>query len=250
MHRITLVLALLLSVRVTALAQEPLRFVYTSYEPANYLGADGDHRGFFVDIIREALETRLGVPVSMDVYPWARCQYMVKEGLADMMATIPTPERREYAVVVEPPIWIKRYKVYTVAGHPAFRAMGAVRSVEDLKRSGLTVVSYLGNDWSKATLEAAGIVTVCAPSVEGMYRMLLAGRADVVVEDPSLAYSTLRGLGLADQVIQTPGVVEESAFHLMIGDRSPYAGLSGALGRALADMMADGTIDAIMSRYR
>lgn len=240
----------MLSVRVTAFAQEPLRFVYTSYEPANYLGADGEHRGFFVDIIREALETRLGVPVLMDVYPWARCQYMVKEGLADMMATIPTPERREYAVVVEPPIWIKRYKVYTVAGHPAFHAMGAVRSVEDLRRSGLTVVSYLGNDWSRATLEAAGIVTVCAPSVEGMYRMLLAGRADVVVEDPALADSTLHRLNLIGSVLQTPGVVEESSFNLMLGKASPYAGLADDLDRALAGMRADGTIDAIMRRYR
>lgn len=255
MGKRTVALSLLLSIAIAAAyaqatAREPLRFVFTCYEPANYRDESGAPAGFFVDIVREALEVRLGVPVEMAVYPWPRCQYMVKEGLADMMATIPTDERREYAVVVDTPIWIKRYKLYTVPGHPAIGVMDGVRSVEDLRRSGLVVISYLGNDWSRTTLERAGVRIVNASGVEGMYRMLLAGRADAAVEDPILAERTLDSLGLSGRLVETDGIVEESSFHLMLGDRSPRVGLVDELNEALAQMWADGTVAAIMDRYR
>lgn len=238
------------TVQAQAPSVEPLRFVFTEYEPANFLDESGAAAGFFVDIIREALEVRLGVPVEMAVYPWPRCQYMVEEGLADMMATIPTAERRDYAVVVDTPIWIKRYKLYAAPGHAALEAMSRMRSVEDLKRSGLSVISYLGNDWSRATLERSGVRTINAGSVEGMYRMLLAGRADVAIEDPILVERTLGALGLSGRLVETDGIVEQSAFHLMLSKRSPFAGLVDELDGALAEMRVDGTIESIMSRYR
>lgn len=243
-------LSLLLAINVSAAAQEPVRFVFTCYEPANYLDEAGVATGFFVEIIREALEVRMGVPVEMAVYPWLRCQYMVEEGLADMMATIPTAERREYAVVVETPIWINRYMLHTVPGHPAIDAMDRVRSVDDLRRSGLAVISYLGNDWSRTTLERAGVSIVNASSVEGMYRMLLAGRADVAIEDPVLAERTLSALGLSGMLVETDGIVDQSCFHLMLGKRSPRVGLVDELNETLAGMWADGTVEAIMGRYR
>jgi len=250
MRRIAVCLSMLVLLGGASFARGPLSFVYTSYVPANFQSAQGDHRGFFVEIIREALETRMKVPVSMSVYPWPRCQYMVREGVADMMATIPTPERRTYSIVVETPIWIKRYRVFTVPGHPSASAMDGIRSVEDLKRSGLVVLSYDGNDWSRTVLGKAGVKVVKASSVEGMYRMLIARRGDLIIEDDILVWSTVRGLGIADRIRRTSGFVGESAFHLMIGKASPFASIAADLDRTLRAMYADGAMERILRSYR
>ncbi|GAB1484690.1 hypothetical protein MASR2M78_35080 [Treponema sp.] len=186
----------------------------------------------------------------MDIYPWPRCQAMLKLGQADMMATIPTPDRREYAIVVETPIWIKAYSIFTVPGHPRIADMNAIRSVDDLKRSGLVVLTYSGDEGTKITLEKAGVKVIYASSVEGMYKMLFAGRADLIIEDPVLVKPILEGLGFSNNAYKTTGLIQESAFCLMISKKSSYSSLASTIDRTLKAMWADESIEKIMLRYR
>lgn len=233
-----------------ALHGESIKFVYARYFPANYLNDEGRHRGFFVEIIEELLGKRLGLDVRMETLPWVRCQLLVERGEADLFATIPTAERLAYTVIVEPPIWIKKYRLYTYAGNPETGRINAIRSIEDLRVSGLTVISYIGNSWSKNVLEDADVKVVNAIDVEGMYRMLAARRADLLVEDPLLAGATLASYGLSRNIVLTDGVVGESRFNLMIGKLSAFANRASAMGRELERMRSDGTIERIMRSYR
>lgn len=230
--------------------QEPLRYVYTDYFPANYHDEEGRPAGFFVEILREALENRLGIPISICSLPWARCQGMVLSGRADILTTVPTKERTAYSLVVEPPIWIKNYRLFTWKGHPDKDRMDAVRDLEDLKERNLTILSYIGNNWAAATLTPAGINVVEANTVEGMYRMLNARRADAIIEDPVLVLPALKELGFAESIVPTEGITGHSDFHILVGAHSPYANQVADISRTLEAMYADGTIDRIMARYR
>ena len=163
---------------------EPLRYVFTQYKPANFIDDHGKPSGFFIEIIREALENRLGIELEMKVYPWQRCQAMVENGKADMMTTIPTEERLGYTVQVNSPIWIKKYRVFTYTNHPFLSRMNKIRTVEDIIKENFKVISYIGNNWSKIHLQDKGIPLMKAPTVESMYRMLSGKRGDLFIEDP------------------------------------------------------------------
>lgn len=230
-------------------AKEPLTFVFTNYAPANYQTETGEFGGFFIDIIKEALEQRMGIPVTMSVFPWKRCQLLVEEGQADMIATVPTPERLVYAVATETPIWVKKWRLFTYAGHPDLAKFDAIKSIEDLKKGGYTVVSYIGNSWSDTMIKGAGIPVSDSNTVEAMYKMLAAKRGDVFIEDTLLVVPALKGLELTDKIVATEGIVAEGNFNLLIGKKSQYSDMISQLDTVLKEMWQDGTIEEILARY-
>ncbi len=222
----------------------------THYIPAHHKVADGTVSGFFIEIVEEALTRRSGYQIQTEIHPWARCQIMVRNGLADFITTVPTPERLEWSVMVPTPFWIKQYRLFTWDGHPRLNEINSIQSIQDLRTSGLTVISYKGNNWSKTHLEDAGITVINANSVESMYRMLIAQRGDLIVEDPILVTATTKDLGLYNRLAKTRGIVEESAFHLLIGKKSQLVHSADKIDFILKQMWNDGTIERILDRYR
>ncbi len=241
---------LILALAVCTLAAEkPVLCVYTEYKPANFVDEKGDHTGFFVDIARELFERRLGYRLEFRIYPWARCQTMLERGEADFIMTIPTDERLNYSRSVPTPIWIKQYRIVTLRDHPRMNAIESIRSRNDLAASGVCVLSYLGNNWSKERLEAIGIPVINAPTVDGMYNMLLAKRGDILVEDTLLAQTYILVHKLKERLTITGGIVDESPFHILIGENSHLVQSFSRISDALREMKADGTIDRITSQY-
>jgi polar amino acid transport system substrate-binding protein len=246
--RLAAILCLLILIPGTAISQE-VHYVFQEYRPANYLDKTGQPAGFFVDIIREAVENRLGLELRISVFPWVRCQALVRQGEADLMTTIPTPARLEYAELVRVPIWIKQYRIYTYLDHPRIHEMHDIRSIAEILQARFTVISYIGNSWSRTSLKDIGIPVLEATSVEGMYRMLYARRGDILVDDPLLVTDSLRAAGLERWIIITNGLVEESSFYPLISKRSYLAARAEEFAAALQAMWDDGTISAIMERY-
>jgi polar amino acid transport system substrate-binding protein len=247
--KLLFMVGVLLLVSLPALAKDPIKFVFTNYVPANYQTEAGEFKGFFVDTIIEALEKRMGIPVEMAVFPWKRCQAMVEAGEADMIATIPTPERAVYTSTIEKPIWVKKYRLYTYAGHSDLQKFNTFKGIEDLKAGGYTVVSYIGNSWSKTMLEDVGVRVFNANAVEGMYKMLAEKRGDVLIEDMVLVMPALKSLQLTDKIVATEGVVSQSNFHLLIGKKSQYADIITQLNATIEAMWQDGTIEKIIAGY-
>ncbi|MBN2403045.1 MAG: transporter substrate-binding domain-containing protein [Spirochaetes bacterium] len=258
MKKILCVIAIILLVAETGSGQkirvnkaaQPFRYVFTEYFPANYLDESGKPTGFFVDIVKGALQDYLGIPVSIQVFPWRRCQFMVEQGSADMITTIPTSERLAYTVKVNSPIWIKRYRIYTWTGHPALAKMNTIKNIYDLKKRELSVISYLGNNWSETIFKKAGIPILNANTVDGMYLMLNSRRGDTIIDDPVLVDPKLKSLKLGGRIVPTSGIVEDSYFYPLIGKKSPYVSIADDFAAALTKMRQDGTIKSIMERYR
>lgn len=242
-------LSLILAVSVSAHAADSIKWVFTSYPPANYRTADGAFTGFFHDIVIEAFQRRLGLAVDITEFPWKRCQAMVKNGTADVMITIPTPERLAYAVTHERPIWTKRRILYTYRDHPRMADIDGINGLPAIDTAGYSVVSYLGNGWVESTVKPAGIPVLFATTVNGMYRMLAAQRGDLIIEEERLATRQIRDLGLTGAIVPTRGIASESGFFIMIGKRSPYAALMPRLEATIEKMRAEGQIDRILARY-
>lgn len=241
---------LFLSLCFPLIAKEKVLFVYTSYEPANYRNREDKDKGFFIEILKEALENRMGLEMKTEIYPWPRCQIMVKEGSADLIATVPTAERLSYCTATNKPFWNKQYRIYTWLDHPGISNMNSVRSVLDLKNTGLQVISYIGNDWSKSVLEVAGIPVIYTTSVESMYLMLIAKRADLLVEDPLLVHDMLVKKHLVGRLHRTEGIVENSPFHFLVSKKSPLQARMPEFNIVIDEMIRDGSIDKILASYR
>lgn len=243
------VFLLLLGITPCAHAQDTAKWVFTDYPPANYQLPNGQHAGYLHDIVIDVFEKRLGIKVHIDVMPWKRCQVMVADGTADLMVTIPTPQRQTYTVTHENPIWIKRRILFTYRNHPRFDTIDRLNGLAQIKNDGYTVISYLGNDWAQNTFQHAGITILYATTVEGMYRMLSAQRGDLVVEERGLALPRIQALGLAETVVETGGIASESGFHILISKKSPFAALIPRLNREIEAMRASGDLDRITGHY-
>lgn len=244
-----LVAVLVFAGPTTGSAEQAVHWVFTDYPPANYVGESGKPAGFFCDMVMEALEKRMGQTVVFSVFPWKRCQAMVRDGQADMMVTIPTPERLAYAVTHAHPLWIKKRILYTYRGHTDQPRLDALKGLAAIRAAGYTVVSYLGNGWVKSAVEKSGIDVQYANSVESMYRMLASRRADLIIEEETLAAPRIQALGLKDKIVPTLGVGSQSGFHILIGKRSPCTAFMPRLEAVLEDMAADGTLARILDRY-
>lgn len=244
-----LTLALLLSLVMPASAQDSVKWVFTNYPPANFQAQDGRFKGFFHDIVMEVFTQGLGIPVKIAVYPWKRCQAMVKDGTADIMVTIPTADRLEYAITHERPIWIKRRILYTYRNHANIHDIERLNGLGAIKSGGYVVISYLGNSWVEKAVEAEGITVAYATTVNGMYHMLAAKRGDLIIEEKSLATPRITELALAERIVETNGIGSESGFHILISKKSPFAALISRLDREVESMRSRGRLDQIISGY-
>lgn len=231
-------------------AESVLRVAYVDFPPFHSRDENGHLRGLLYDIVTEAVQKRLGVPLVWEPGPWARCQERVERGQADAMITVPTAERARYTVTHKTPLYLKTHVLFTYAGHPRLERILALGGIEDIRAAGFRVITYVGNGWSRTHLAGAGVEVLEAPSRDAVWRMLAARRGDLVAECPVAACMTLRGLVPEGAVVQTPVVLETLPFHLLVGKNSPLASFLPQLSDILRAMHADGSMERILSSYR
>lgn len=232
-----------------ASGQDVAKWVFTDYPPANFQTAEGEFKGFLHDIVAELFNREMGVRIDIAVYPWKRCQAMVKDGSADIMVTIPTAERLAYALTHSRPIWTKRRVLYTYPGHPRIAAIGQLDGLVAIRNGGYRVLSYLGNGWIENEVKGLGIPVILATTVDGMYRMLAAKRGDLIIEEQSLATPRIADQGLSGRIIETTGIGSESGFHILISKKSSHAFRIDQLERGVENMRSRGRLNQIISSY-
>ncbi len=239
-----------LCLAVPAAGAEPLRIAYPDFQPFHWRDPQGRMHGFFHAIIQEALERRLGIRTLWAAQPWARCQASVREGVADAILSVPTPERAEYFLASARPFYVKNLSVFTRADHPRLQEIQGLRSLEGVRQAGFAVITYNENGWSKANVEPLGIPVFTANSLQSVWRMLVERRGDLVIEWPPAALPDIQALGLEREIVQTGAVVGSMPFHLLVGKRSPYAGILPAFDQTIQEMRDDGTMDRILKELR
>ena len=222
---------------------------YPDYWPFFTRQDNGEMTGFFHDIMVEALG-RMDVETRWRAFPWGRCQDNVKNGDCSAMITVPTPERLRYSATHKDPFYLKGMHVFTYRNHPRLDYIRSIKTLDDIKAGGLSVVTYRGNGWNDRNIRSRGIKVYETPQLKSVWRMLANKRGDIVIEWPVAAWEDIRKNEVgADAIVQTDVTFDPMPFHLMICKESPLVGILPGFNEVILEMKASGRIREIVEKY-
>ncbi|HYD78989.1 MAG TPA: transporter substrate-binding domain-containing protein [Paucimonas sp.] len=229
-----------------ALGRDPLRINHgESFAPFNWRTESGELRGILLDILTEAFEQRLGIPVRHDGFPWLRAQKLVEEGLADALCTVPTPERLAFAEASAEPVATSPFTLFCRRDNPLLDRLRQAKTLADLRPFHL--VHYLGSSWAKQNLAAEQMSW--GSTQNAALAMVAARRGDAIIDSSIALRWAIRQLGLQDQLIELPQVFTQQSFNLLIRKSSPDVAALRQFDQALRRMRADGAIRRILESY-
>lgn len=238
--------ALLLATCPLAAPAPSLNMVYfNDFAPYSWRDEQGKMRGIMVDVM-DRVAAELGIRVTHQGYPWLRAQKLVRSGQADGFVTVPTQERRGYTQVVEEPVAVSTLTLFTQAGHPQLARLNQARALADLKA--FTILDYIGNGWGKENL--VGFKVHLTMNVDNVFKMLSAGRGDLMITDPIVANFKLRQLGLTGHIIEVPLQLGLTPLTLCLAHTSPFHRRAAEFSRVLIRLRQSGELARIEARYR
>lgn len=204
--------------------------------------------GLLVEILDEIFK-QLDLPYAVEVYPWARAQAMVQAGRADILVTVPTEERRSYALVSEQSVFPMVMQIYARKDHPLLAEIRRIKSTQDIVALDLVAISNLGNGWHKANIEAAGVKTYYGTNDESAARMLAAKRGDILVDSAVSMAVEIRRQGLEGTLTAAAAPFAPLRFHMLVSQKSPFARRMPDVNRAIATLQKNGTLDRLYQKY-
>lgn len=231
-------------------AQQTMNFVYfNNFPPLSWLDYEKSQmRGILVDALTEAIQTRMGIPVSHKGYQWARAQKLVRMEKADAFVTLPTPERRSYTEVSNETVLLMTFTLFVKPGNPKIKDLKKVKTVGDLK--GFTIGSYMGSGWGKKNLIDAGMRVDLASSIDLCLQKLIGGRFDVFTDVSQSVRYRIKELALRDKILELPNIIDSGKFQLCIGKNSSFVKILPKYDEIVREMRKDGTLQKIYDKYR
>lgn len=231
----------------SALAAAPMSMAYLdTYNPISFR-EEGKMGGILIDILDEVISRRLKIPLEHFGYPWKRAQEMVQRGEHDALCATPTQARLEYAVGSQEPVLTVPFRIFVRADNPLLPKLQKVRSLDELRSLNPTVISYAGNGWTKEKM--SGFKVDGIGTVDSSWRMLDAGRGDIVVENLITAQQWLRTNGSERDIRMMPHAMDENSWHLLINKNSPHAKLMPAFDKAMHKFRLEAAYHKILERY-
>jgi len=233
-------------ITTSASAQKPLNLVYfENYAPFSWKENNQMH-GILIDVLNEAIQTRMGIPVSHSGYPWARAQNRVKKNESDAFATVPTPERKTYTEISTEPVVLATFTLFVKKGNPKIENIRTVKTISDLQK--FTLGHYIGSGWAKKNLDNMNVSW--SPKLDYVLAMLINGRFDIFVDTSQVVRFNIKKLNYQDQIVELPNIVDSAPFSLCIGKESPYVNILPEFDKTLKDMKKDGILQKIYDKYK
>lgn len=230
-------------------AEETMTIAYPEFFPFFSKTDKGGMTGFFYEIITEAMDNRMGIRTTWSQMPWKRCQEHVKSGKCDAMITVPTKERSLYCDTHSDPFYLKELKLFTYKGHPRLNEINAIKTIEDIKKAGFTIITYSGNGWHENKISTMGIPSYETSLVPNVWKMLAAKRGDLVIEWPIGAFANINKSGVENKIIETGVSLESMPFHLLISKKSKFKNSLFQFNHIIMEMFNDGTMKRIIAKY-
>ena len=228
-------------------ASDIFKLGYSEYKP--FIWEENNRaRGIYVDVLTEALENRLGIPVSFTPYPLKRLVQNVKKGVVDGFVDVSTKERLAYCSSGSVPVAVGMVGAFTYRNHPRIEDLADVDTLEELK--GYSILTYLGDDWISDYLDGFTIDAE-ASDLAGVFRKLQYRRGDIILQIEQVAQYNINELGLQNEIVQVPNIALNPVFYqLLVSKKSSYTSILRRLDTVITAMINDGTIDAIYNKYR
>ncbi|MBV8603806.1 MAG: transporter substrate-binding domain-containing protein [Pelomonas sp.] len=192
-------------------------------------------------LLRE-LYARLGVAIEIEPLPGKRATLMVMaaDGRLDgeVARVSAYADANPSLIRVDPPYYSLSSSVFVRRGFAT-----PIRRAEDL--AGLRVGVFGGATHAELAAKHALSVVELA-SFEQLYKMLAAGRVDVVIDAGINGDAELRRLGL-DALIEHQGDLARLDLHAILVAR--HAALAQSLGAEIRALRASGELQALTARY-
>lgn len=223
---------------VTASA-EPVRLVGAA-DYAPYAGAGLPDGGVATKLVRRAFEA-VGRPVTVTFAPRSRAFQQVLSGDFDAAFPYGKTAARELLVAFSAPLMATRSAYFTAKTRPfAFS-----RPERLIGRTACVPVGYAMPDVFQALLEAGQFQRIGPDGSEACGRLLVAGRADFMIQDRETTLSAFRRAGVLDKIDVTEEGIPPNPFHLIAPKTPSGLALIAVFDAALARMTASGEYDAI-----
>jgi len=228
-----------------AFPQSTLKLVYfENYSPFSWK-ENNQMYGILIDVLNEALQTRMGIPVKHEGYPWQRAQIMVKRNIADAFATVPTPERKEYTVISNEPVVLATFTMFINKQSSKIEQFKKIKTIDDLKHFELG--QYIGSGWAKKKL--SNMKVMWTTKLDSVLKMLLHHRFDIFIDTSQVIRYNIKKMGYQNQIIEIPTILDSAPFSLCIGKKSPYVNILLKFDKTIKEMREDGKLQAIYNKY-
>ena len=221
--------------------QRKLNIAATEYPP--YYGKDLENNGFMSEIIVTAFK-RSGHDIDIKFLPWKRALESTKAGKHDGLFTIWHRKEREEWFVFSKPLPANELGFYRRKDQDI-----AFTSFDNLKSYTIGIVrGYV----SPPGFDEAGLKTSLAKDDEENLRKLHKGRVDLVLADKVVAQHII-STKIPDAVSELEWIdppAHTDIQYLVISKKAEdYAATLADFNTGLAEIEADGTLQAIMAKH-
>jgi polar amino acid transport system substrate-binding protein len=226
----------------SAAAQTPEHWrVVCGEDFAPYVWTEGA-RIFGLDVeICEKVLSRLGVLADINPMPWPRAVATLEAGAADLLLQfVATEERFAQFIMVGP--FRNGETVFAVRADSPLR----FDRLEDLR--GLTIGTSRGFSYNHAFDEATDFIREPAATARLSLRKLVSGRVDMVVGDHIALAWLARRENIFDRIRFLPRPL--STVPRYFGFPQDRAEKAARFEQALRELQVDGTIPALIDRWR
>ena len=227
-----------------ALAREWLA-VGTNFPQVFEQGAEDEYRGLAVNVLHQALDT-LGDRVRFELHPWARAQYMVEQGQADILIGPYKTAEREMRFAFSAMAFYRDRVVFY--GHrdrlPQWR--GDYQALPGRPIGVVRAWSY-GDQFVQAK-SALDLVTV--ESVENGMRMLSLGRLQLLASNQRNSRPVLLKLGLLDEIVELDPPISLEDGYFAFPRLASHDALRRDFDRALEGMIEKGELARLAKRWQ
>ena len=238
---------------LATLAAEPctLRVGWEPYAPFTFADDQGEATGADIDLIK-AIGDEIGCSVVPVKLPWARIVREVEQGTLDVStSTSWTPEREQWALFSEPyresatAIYVRRGEI------PRFALQELADVPAQKLRLGVIVDYYYGEAVAEAVSDSAFAAWLDgAPDYATNIRKLVSGRIDgFLVEDIAVMEAELERMGMGERVERYPLRIPGEKLRFMFSRKTVEPDTVAKVDAAVAEMRADGRLDAIRAKY-
>lgn len=199
--------------------------------------------GISVDLLKAAMKTQ-GYEINFRTLPWSRALDEVSKGRIDLLpATWFTKERTSFLIYSEP--YLSNELKFIKRANDSFEYSG-LSSLD-----GKTVGIVRGYGYGDAFLNATNFKKPEAGDLVSNLKKLLAKRIDLTLEDRLVALSIMKKAGLNQSDFAfTKEALSKNPLHVTSGKANANGqNYIDAYNKGLAEIKANGTFDAILSKY-
>ena len=220
-----------------------LQLATQSYPPYMVL-RDGEIAGPVVDLVAEAFR-RMGRKAAIKAYPWPRALAMLERAKVDGLFTIKkTPERELVLIYPQEPLLAQDF-VFFVRKDSNVRFDGNYASIAQ-SRVGVVLNTSYGQRFDQAV--AAGVFSnvVATSDNERLYRMLMGGRIDAMINSRLVGLSLLRKIDPQGSIVVSGPPSETTLGYLVFTKQPEATALAHAFDQAMQSMRKDGTAHRLL----